>query len=465
MLGIGLKAAKLLRGTGADDALRTGYKSSIGKAGAWGSGIGGMLGGIGSQFDDEDGWADTAKDIGVGMLFGGTGGGLFGYGRKRGASLLGGAAGITGITGALGHGLGADFGKDEPVDSIENAVRAAGQPVGSTQGQGISLPEWMKDQKSYFGDLGAPDVSTRSLSDWMADPELNRVANAQIIAGNAAIMREQQDLRKNMSRDLEANEALGDEYQIQAAQIGRDNAQDTAAIINAASDNQRRIADETDEMHERSAASLMGNEHTREGVASELESQEARLNEARISDQELLERLGVSGQEMLGELAAAEAAQTKDNAVKIRTSAMDQITKNRSEAKDAWRFEKPTILGSLAQGAMDREVQQRQFGLQGYQMKMQQASQVRDAQQSYLQSQQELQAATQGAGPNAEMLNSAATGSGIKVMGPGGQPIELPVWINSPEMAAQRGVDEATFNMWQKLIQTPEIAEQLGMVQ
>lgn len=440
------------------------FKSTIGHMGA-GAGAGGLLGGVGSLFDDDD---DFISDIGVGAGMGALGGGAWKLGGMASGKLskpgrwLGAATGLGALGAGLGHALGADFGSEGPVSGVDNAVAAAtgsGSPMGPMASGG--LPDWLTSGI----DMGEPNVETKSLTDWMADPELNRIANAQIIAGNAAIMREQKDLRTNMQRDLQANEALGDEYQIQAAAIGRDNAADTRSIINAADANQQRIDADTDAMHEATGAALEGNDVTRREHAAQMDSQDARLNEARISDQELLERLGVSGQEVLGEIAAAEAAQTRDNAVKIRTGAMDKITENRSEAKDAWRYEKPTIMGTLAQGAMDREVQQRQLGLQGYQMKMQQAQHMKDKQQEYIQHQQGLQADTMGAGPNAAMLNAAATGSGIKVMGPGGQPIELPVWINSPEMAQQRGIDEATFNMWQKLIQTPEIAEQLGMVQ
>lgn len=452
---------------------------------ATGAGIGGALGGLSSIGDGED---DTFKDIGVGAGFGLAGtGGLLGSMRamKRFPRW-----GLTGAVGSIGLGAGGAIGKArnfdysaQPDDSEvgKGILSGLGSAVGSLQslidGAAASdasgrfwdlsdLPPWMRDQNSYYGGFGGPDISTKSRAQWLLDPDLNKAANSQIIGANAATMREIEGIKKRRDIELEQNSELSKEYQAHANRIQAEDIDGTKAIMDHAADRSAAITGEADAMLDETNAALAGNNHERAEFAASNAEQEARLAEARLSDAKLLERLGIGSQTILQDMAAAEGIQSKNQSVAIRTSAADAITEKNRETADRWKFDKPTIMQSLVDGAMNQELQQRQLGLSAYQMKMQQAADMRRQQQQYFENQQKMQmeqqaAMAQGAGGiGAAQLYGD---SGLSFKNPNDDsPVNIPEFATWPvEQAVARGVPQETWEFWQSIIAAN--AEALGL--
>lgn len=380
---------------------------------AIGGAIGGLGGAIGSAFDgdDGDGFKDTITGAGMGMLTGGLGGLGLGLGGKlAGPGLKGlgskaayGGAGLMGLA-TLGGGIGnaLDVG-DEQEDATAPKMLGSGvlQTAAQARGGSLSLSDNMgaaQDFPSFLmeGDPAAPDISLPSLSELTMAPDVQKAANQQIIASNAATMREIKGIKKRRDIELQQNEQLSAEFQRRSDEIEGGNVASTKAITDHHASREAAIDAETAAMHEGTGAALAGNEYTRAQHASQMDTDTARLNEARVADNALLERLGLGTSTILQDMAAVEASNTQNELVNIRSEAADEIDVKNTETADRWRFDKPNLLNALAKEQMQSIKDQRQMGLQMYQTKLQQAGSRRQDMLSYLNNQQNAQLQREG---------------------------------------------------------------------
>jgi hypothetical protein len=424
----------------ADDAVRGlgGYGNSIYRN----AGVGGMLGGVGSLFDsaihqDFDA-SEFGKEIGQGALIGGALGGIGGGGMsfvgskvpklsmlKNGGRLAKGMGGL----GALGAGV------DYKLPGSEGSEVMPGPELGSIGGRPVQGP--VLDPFS-----GVPNAPTMTLADYMENKRLNGIADSQIALKLNPLSRQVSSIRKDMNTDLASNNTIGQDLQNQMAQIARDNKNASVAIQGAASNEAERTADQVDRAVEEVGSSLAGDNASREEYAQQNAANEKMLAERRMADSELLKRLGVSGQEILSELQAAEVQQTGQNAVKIRTDARDAIIETRGQMNDV-RGQRPGILYSLASGAFDSSIQKHQASLDAFKTKLAAAQSRAEAQSMAMDSM----------GPSMKP-DQMYGDSGSTIMNPtSGHADQVPIFATWPrEYALSQGIPAETYDTWMNMI-------------
>lgn len=326
--------------------------------------------------DDETTKGDYAVSGGLGALTGGAGslGRLLGWNLGKvglpAAQQIGNSAGWLGKgTGALGM-LGNLFDESEPAGQDGSLINnmLGGLSGILTGGGSAGGSASMKDpilRGGMLGGIGQAPTFNKTLADYMSDPQLGNLANQQIITANNAIGRQNRDMRQQMSRDLEANSDAGREALDQIGQIRRENVGQNQAIQSGAQDNQQRVVDEANRLAEEVGSSIISDDHTRHDLQADQARHAQDVAARRAADSRLLEQMATASQDALGTLAGAEAMSTKANAGGIRSKAMDAIQSNRAKAADNWQ-EKTSILGSLADTALQRDLQAHQLALQSW---------------------------------------------------------------------------------------------------
>lgn len=452
LFGEGLKLGKplfktaLKEGEEAAPALANTFKSKISRAGkhaSIGAGIGGLGGAIGDGIDILQGdhgfdWSDLGRDVASGAALGGLGGGLGGYfGGGKGilGSLLGGASTLA------GHAY------DGPkADAKPGQV---GSPIGpSLSSGGNSLGSILSLYDDGVKDLGpAPSLPTMELADYMKNPRLNGIAQDMADSELIPLREQQRQMREDRTTDLSNNEELGRQIDTQMGAIGRSNADATLAIQDAHDKEAQRVSDEAHDEVVSAGANQSGNAYENATTASHNAELAQGLADRRMADSELLKRLGVSGGEVLAEMAAAEQMQTGQNATKIRTSYDDKISEN-AAAQNGVQAKKSGFLAQLAQGAFDDSIQKYQAGNQMYQTKLSAAMDRANAAQMDLQNQTAMTKA-QGAGMMEPQQMYA--GSGSTIMNPlSGHADEVPIFATWPrEYALAMGIPADTYDTWQ----------------
>lgn len=334
----------------------------------------------------------------------------------RGVRLGGRAGGGFGLIGSLFDGGGEKL-ESGAISGFLNSLGLQSGPVqmpGDMGSDGIDL-----FRGGMYGGLGAPPEFGKSLSDYMNDPTLNNLANQQIITQNNAIGRVNRDLRDEMVRSIQGNAGAGRAAQQQFDQIRRDNVRQSQDIEQNARTNQQRVVNEADRVAEEVGASIIADDHTRHDLQNEQAIHGQDVADRQAADSRLLEQLAKSSQDALATIAGADAQATRENSQAIRTKAMSEIQSNRREAADNWQ-QKTGILGSLADTAMQRDLQQHQLALQAWGARM-------DALNAYRKQQLETQQMQSGGGLDASMINAligignAPSGMSYKFVGPDGQ--------------------------------------------
>lgn len=395
--------------------------STVGKKAlfpAIGAGIGFTSQGIKDKWFDGGDEVTGSDYLASGLLGALTGGGgSIGRGATAGltkvglpwAGKIGGSVGMAARGGGLLGMIGSLLDHDKP-DGGPNVPVVSGAGIGMGPMPGIGAGGMGNDifGGGIYGSLGDAPSFNKTLADYMGDPTLNSLADAQIIKANAALARENKDTRIQMGRDTAANSDAGQTAINQIGQIRRENVSQNNAIQDNAEASQHRTVDEANRLAEDVGASILSDDHTRHDVQAEQARHAQDIAARQAADSKLLERMATASQDALGTLAGAEAMATKSNADSIRVKAMDAVRSNRAQAADNW-LERPNILGSLADTSMQRDLQAHQMALQGWGARL-------DALNTYRQGQLEQQKA-QGGGMDPSMLNSllslATTPTGI----------------------------------------------------
>lgn len=402
-----------------------------------GAGVGFATEAADRAFDDDESVFESPSSYlaagGLGALLGGSMG--FGRGASKGlaklkmnpttarkigktAGVLGTAGGGLGLVGNLFDGGGEKLDGGE-ISGIMNSLGLQSGPVQMPGDMGPGGVDLFKG--GMYGGLGAPPEFGKSLSDYMNDPTLNNLANQQIITQNNAIGRVNRDLREEMVRSIQGNAGAGRAAQQQYDQIRRDNVRQSQDIQQNARTNQQRVVNEADRVAEEVGASIISDDHTRHDLQNEQAIHGQDVADRQAADSRLLEQLAKSSQDALATIAGADAQATRENSQAIRTKAMSEIQSNRREAADNWQ-QKTGILGSLADTAMQRDLQQHQLALQAWGARM-------DALNAYRKQQLETQQMQSGGGLDASMIN-ALVGLGTSPSGmtydwvtPEGEPV------------------------------------------
>lgn len=416
------------------------------------TGIGAGIGATGSFLDnlgeDEFEAGEFAKETALGGLMGLTGFGLGGKIAGKSAALGRGLQAATGL-GAL---MGPDMLRIGP-GGAKGQPGTVGGPLGPPMPQGGSGSLSAGSSLGMFGGLGAPpSAPAMTIADYMEQARLQGIADAQINSEVIPLKAKIAQINRYKNADLHNNEVLGEDIKTQMDDIARDNRSDTQAIQNNAEAVQLRAEEEADAAINAAGALGIGNDATNAETAGENAELQARLADRRMQDSELLQRLGVSGQEILAELSAAEQMQTGQNAIKIRTDANDAVTETRGSI-DAVRSKRPGILYQLASGEFDAAIQKHQAATNTWQGKLAAATAKADASRQDLEAQASMSQAAGSGMPEYSDLNKD---SGMIVAHPvTGDPMHVPFFATLPwEAVAQTGmIPQETWMKWQQMIQ------------
>lgn len=270
----------------------------------------------------------------------------------------------------------------------------------------------INEAPDIYGGLGSPPSFSKTLEDYLQDPTLRKLADAEIIKMNSPLVRANKARNRQMIRETGANEDAGQNVVDQIGQIRRENAQQVGDINQSAQAGQQRVVQEANKLAGDVGASIVSDDRTRQDLQSQAGQHAQDLASRQEADSQLLQRMAGAGQNSLAELASAEAMQTRSNAQAIRQSAAEDIRSNSEQVRANWH-ERSGILGSLADTALQRDLQAHQMGLQAWSARL-------DALNSYRSNQLEQQK-LQGGGMDPQMLSlmlgAATKGSGYTQKG------------------------------------------------
>lgn len=436
---------------------------------AIGAGFGAITGagsGFIEELTDDDGF--DAKDIGMDALYGaglgmlgGGAGALLGKVPKVGKALKFGSNALGQLSAA-----GTPWNDRMLMEPSEAAGGSGLVPSYGTAPQGMLAGLTSLGGRSTGDPLGIgapPGQPTMTMSDYMQNARLNGLVDDAISREVDPIRRSIKDTRDDMAVDLATNESLGSNLNDQIGQIARDNKNNTNAIQNnAAANSERAQQDATDALVD-SEAMLNNNNYSSEQLAEEHAANQERISERRMSDAELLRRLGVTGQNAIGEIQSAEAQQTGQNSVAITNAANKAVRDSRGQIKDVMSQRKG-MLNDLAMQHVQMAQDKHQMGLQTWQAKLQAAVARSDAYQSEMKTQASMLPEQPKPMTPAQMSEARGRGGGMKIINPGnGQAVEVPQWVGDEAFAQQIGVPQEQWNMWQGLLSNEDVQRQLGM--
>lgn len=218
----------------------------------------------------------------------------------------------------------------------------------------------------YLGQLGpVPNPTVRSLDQIMRDPGLRQVANQQIIGANAAIGRENSDLRKQMQRNVESQRSAGAHQAQQVRQTATDHAGAQKAVQAAQNTDQARQQSVVDDVLKNVALNMIADDNARGQLqASQAENRQERQDADAASDA-LIAGIGASGQDALAQMEAAVPMQTEADVRATRNQVLDQVATNRTKAADNW-LGRSGILAELAAREQGAEQQRAALAMERF---------------------------------------------------------------------------------------------------
>lgn len=428
------------------------------KAGLWGGA--GAAGGYTSDRlwgDDDYSFGEGARDAGLGALFG-LGGGLL-QGAMRGAGWN------TARIGAQGNGFSKAGGKfadaaehwlakysskgiagsallfNEDKDSEDPGkknLNAEGITGPMLKGQ-ATTGSMGKVNSDIYGGIGAPPAAfNRTLADYLADPTLGKLANDEIIRQNAPLMRANKARNAEMGRMVEANSDAGANLQNQLTQVQKVNADQTNKIAAAADASAQATIDQAQALSDRVGAMIVPGGPT-PGLAADVATHGQDLANQRASSQELLSDLGQGAGDAIAQLAASDVLATKSNEQSIRESAAADIRNNSQQVRDNW-LNRSSIMGSLADSAMQRDMQAHQSGMDYWGAKLQALNASRENERGWAAIGVDQQGMMQNAQQDQlkELLKFAQGGSGVQfkpTTKDGTETtVDVPAWATNPAL-------------------------------
>lgn len=245
-------------------------------------------------------------------------------------------------------------GAESKIDKLKSNLKNALMQERVEQAVKSEAPKMAGPFAMMGGMAGIPQPSGKTFLDYMNDPGIINVANASIIAQNAAIGRENRDRRKQMVRDIRGENASHREYQRVAGDVQDRHRDDTLAINSDVRDAQGEASRAIRDVAMELGLVGMSDEKARDSVHQEAQSTNNEIARQDAATNDMMAQLGENGQDALASMAQAEAKGNAENVRSIRDSAIDEVSARRAQAADNW-FNLTPLTAQVASEAMTRD--------------------------------------------------------------------------------------------------------------
>lgn len=294
------------------------------------------------------------------------------------------------VSGGLKAFLGFDEAAGDAVNSLAGTLSAMkaetdAKRVASAapRGGGSNMPGWMQGLGGPPS-IGQAPTFNRTLTDYLTDASLNKIAADQIRSANAELWRENRATKRDGRSQIQGERSVSANLQghMRAAQ-GAGGRQERALAREGRND--RKAAQQELEQSIDNIASSIIDDSIRQEADVENEQFQREVAAQAQAEAALQEQIGAANIQMGQGLSEAEAMQSRMNETEIRDKMHSALAENREQAADNW-LKRPEILTALASQAMQQDLQAAQLAQQAWSTQATLGQQQWTAQQSAMDS-------------------------------------------------------------------------------